>query len=258
VYAAGLPSGELRITASKEINPETSKIEFPVADKRNVANDLEKQILPGEIKPVSQDLNFSNKNNKGYKGEILKYIQANNNSIDSTSTEIRTLSGVHDSYLQISGGIIKADDYNFNTGLYNMCIRISKYIQATKLPSAFKTGLRDYYSAFIIMEGNEKDAEQEMNWLNWIPSGGTVIYYLRERATVPPDGLVSHNSDLPGLIAEVHPGFIKFSEDAKTRALEFITKMNPYVHPAEKGKSSPPVAEEGKPVLIPLLKYISE
>lgn len=255
VYAAGLKSGELVLTANEEIRADNGIIEVPFnpAIKESMEN-TDAEILPGEIRPVKQELVFSNKN--GYRDEIRRYISGNNNLNDTSSAEFRTLAGVLDSYLFTSGGKISADDYNYNTGHYNMCIRISGYIMATKLPPAFKAGLREYYSDYIIRAGNEKDAEQEMNWLNWIPSGGTVIYYHKTKAAAPAEGLISNNSDLAGLIAEVHPGFFKFSDEAKTRAIEFITRMNPYVHTS--GASPLPSAEEGKPVLIPLLKYISE
>jgi hypothetical protein len=255
VYAAGVQSGELRLSTSEKIRSDNGIIELPVKPGiKEAVNNPEIETSPGEIKPVTQELIFSNK--YGYRDEVRKYISEKNSLTDTSSAEFRALTSVLASYLLTSGGKISADDYNFNTGHFNMCIRISRYIMATKLPTAFKAGLREYYSDNIIMAGNEKDAEKEMNWLNWIPSGGTVIYYQKAKAVAPPEGLISQNNDLAGLIAEVHPGFYKFSDDAKTRAIEFIKRMNPYVHTPE--GSSGPSAEEGKPVLIPLLKYISE
>jgi hypothetical protein len=258
-YAAGLPSGELRITAYEETLVNNGIIQPSIPYEEKKLSNVTQETIPGEIRPISKDLDFSN--NKDYRNVIRKFIMEDNSSIDTSSSEFRMLTTVLDSYLRISSGKITADDYNFNTSHYNMSIRISKYIQATKLPASFKAGLREYYSSYIIAKGNEKDAEEEMNWLNWIPSGGTVIYYVREKDPYPEDGLVSQNNDLASLIAEVHPVFSKFSDDAKTRAIEFITRMNPYVHrkdAPEKGKEAVSTAEEGKPVLIPLLKYISE
>ncbi|MEI8224371.1 MAG: hypothetical protein WCG82_00415 [Bacteroidota bacterium] len=60
---------------------------------------------------------------------------------------------------------------------------------------------------------------------------------------------------------------VKFSEEAKERTLIFISKMNPYIRqtsisePDRKGKIITKVsykAEKGQPILIPLLKFISE
>jgi hypothetical protein len=258
-YAAGLPSGELRLIASKEILTEKGVSEPSIPYEARIIANTESETISGEIKPISKELVFIK--NKDYKDEIRKFIQEGNDLKDTLSSEFRNLTKVLDSYLKISDGKITADDYNFNTSHYNMCTLIAKYIQATKLPPSFKIGLREYYCTSIISKGNEKNAEEEMNWLNWIPSGGTVIYYLPEKNKYQVDGLVSRSNDLAGLIAQVHPDFIKFSDDAKTRAIEFITRMNPFVHlkeTSEGGVSALPKAEEGKPVLIPLLKFISE
>jgi len=62
---------------------------------------------------------------------------------------------------------------------------------------------------------------------------------------------------------------VKFSQEARERALVFISKANPYVHAssvseesreADKAKQTniSYTAEKGQPILIPLLKFISE
>jgi len=120
------------------------------------------------------------------------------------------------------------------------------------------------------MEGNEKNAGEEMNWLNWIPSGGTVVISDENGNTKPVKGtVVTTKSELADLIAIVYPGFVNFSIETKERDLEFISKMNPYIHVTpvieqnREGNTSKIIkalykAEKGKPVLIPLLKFISE
>jgi hypothetical protein len=60
------------------------------------------------------------------------------------------------------------------------------------------------------------------------------------------------------MISVVHPTFSKFSDEAKERALTFISEMNPYVNENSKAGSVIYEAEKGKPVLIPLLKFIAE
>ena len=106
---------------------------------------------------------------------IRDYILKNNPSTDTTTVELRALVELFSSHLLNNNGRLVADDYNFNTDHYNNCRLISGYINATKLPQLFKETLRKYYADVIIRQGIEKNAGDEMNWLNWIPSGGTVI-----------------------------------------------------------------------------------
>ena len=147
---------------------------------------------------------------------------------------------------------------------------IAGYINATKLPPLFKEGLKKYYASSIIKLGTEKNAGEEMNWLNWIPSGGTVVIYQEAPVTATLKGVIfTKKSELLDLIAVVYPQFPGFSQDAKDRALIFISKMNPYIHinsvseqsregDKEKATSTSYKAEKGQPILIPLLKFISE
>jgi hypothetical protein len=79
--------------------------------------------------------------------------------------------------------------------------------------------------------------------------------------------VMTSKTELSDIIAIVHPGFPKFSDEAKERALIFISKMNPYVIQttlSEKdmdGKTVTTIsykAEKGQMILIPLLKFIAE
>jgi hypothetical protein len=169
-----------------------------------------------------------------------------------------------------SNGNIIANDYNFSVDHYNNCRLISGYINATKLPLPFKEGMKKYYANAIIRLGNEKNAGEEMNWLNWIPSGGTVVIVQNEKTDSNLKGVIfTKNSGLAEIISVVYPQFMKFSEEAKERALLFISKMNPYIHVTtisekrqegdnDKHTNVSYTAENGQPILIPLLKFISE
>jgi hypothetical protein len=109
-----------------------------------------------------------------------------------------------------------------------------------------------------------------MNWLNWIPSGGTVVFVQSENAgAIPKGALIAKSTGLEEIISVVYPQFVNFSTDAKERALVFISKANPYVHVGTvselggeganvKKASVSYTAEKGQPILIPLLKFISE
>lgn len=101
----------------------------------------------------------------------------------------------------------------------------------------------------------------------FISSGGTVIYY-NEVTKTPPvkDNLITEKNELTDMIAVVHPSFRNFSDEAKERAVEFILEMNPYIHAVaisevidgKKVTKASYKAEKGKPVLIPLIKFIAE
>jgi hypothetical protein len=109
-----------------------------------------------------------------------------------------------------------------------------------------------------------------MNWLNWIPSGGTVVMVQDEKTNTNIKGVIyTKNSGLAVIVSVVYPQFVNFSGEAKERALAFISKVNPYIHISSTGERKQHgddlnlakvsyTAEKGQPILIPLLKFISE
>ncbi len=201
-------------------------------------------------------------------GCITEYIHKNNPAVDTTTVEFKALTDVFSSHLINNNGLLVADDYNFNVEHYNNCRLIASYIPSTKLPPLFKEGLRRHYAISIISRGSDKNAVDEMNWLNWIPSGGTVVVSTENKSNSFPKGtIITDNTLLADIIALVHPGFPSFSDEAKVRALKFIGKMNPFIKVSElseidsDGKKVTKVAyiaERDQPILIPLLKFIAE
>jgi hypothetical protein len=165
-----------------------------------------------------------------------------------------------------SNGHLSAVDYNFSVDHYNNCRLISGYINNTKLPPFFKEGLKKFYSEAIISRGVEKNAGEEMNWLNWIPSGGTVVIVQGDKTNPGLKGVVfAKSTRLEDIISVVYPQFVNFSQEAKDRALGFISRMNPYLHISTVGQedkikqtSVTYTADKDQPILIPLLKFISE
>ena len=109
-----------------------------------------------------------------------------------------------------------------------------------------------------------------MNWLNWIPSGGIIVIVPDETTNTSQKGIIfTKQTELPDIIKAVYPQFAKFSDDARERALIFISKMNPDVrvrrilsgNPGVSGMGSSKIsyiAEKGVPILIPEYKFISE
>ena len=263
VFAAGLVSGSLELK-SEAVAQDNTVISEPVLRNdgrtgvdRMVLKPSRLEEVPAEIKPVTSLVKLSGRNREEYKKAITQFIAGSNSSADSTSIELRALTDVLATYLINNNGQISADDFNFNAGHFNLTRLIVSYINATKLPQPFKEGLRVYYSDAVIKGGDEKNPGDEMNWLNWIPSGGTVVYCDEQlKSPVIKGTLVSSKNEISDIIAQVHPQFIKFSEEAKTRAIEFIAKMNPYIHTDPQTPRL--IAEKGKPILIPLIKFIAE
>lgn len=274
VTAGGLASAAIEIV-SEESPPDNSVIVQPLLSdegrkpvSRLTLTTARLEEIPREIKFTYEDFNSSASDRKGYASAIREYIFRNNGTADTSSVEFRALIKLFTSHLANNNGKLIADDYNFNADHYNNCRLIYTYITATKLPPLFKEGVRKYYSGSIILKGNDKNAGDEMNWLNWIPSGGTVVIF-NDGGKVPAvkGAIMTPKSDLIDLITVVHPTFVNFSPDAKERAILFISKMNPYIRQtqiSEKDKDGKTVttitytAEKGEPILIPLLKFIAE
>ena len=273
VSIPGLASGSVAIEAV-EVKADNSVVSEPVLNDEGRRGVFRPEMSPksldesdGELKRTFGEINLGKRSEDDYKAEISGLISKSNPSADTTTIEYKTLISLFAAHLLKNGGMLIAEDYNFNTGHYNNCRVIAGYINPLKLPPLFKDWLRKYYSEEIILRGNEKNAGDEMNWLNWIPSGGTVVVSQSDKVPVWPKGtIVTTKTDLADLITAVHPVFAKYNPEAKERALIFIDKMNPYVKITEttevkdgkKVTNFTYIAEKSKPVLIPLIKFISE
>jgi beta-galactosidase len=276
VSAAGLEPGVYDIEAG-EVKRDNSIIAEPELQNEGrpamvkiIVNDKVAKDIPREIKLTQEELNLGSSDSSGYAGMAKDYILKNNPSLDQGSVEFTELISVLASLLVNSSGHLNADDYNSRVDRYNNCRIISGYVNATKLPILFKEGLKKYYADIIIGKGIEKDAGDEMNWLNWIPSGGNVVIVTDEKPDASLKGVIfTRNTGLTEIIAAVYPQFVNFSDEAKERALRFVSKANPYIHVTS--GNEPNVDEEtanqthfsctvdkGQPILVPLLKFISE
>jgi hypothetical protein len=265
--ASGLSSGTFDIEAEQSASDNSVIAEPVLQDEGRMT--MAKMILnpgrvddvPREIKPAFDEFKMGESDKRGYVKAIREYIKKNNPSVDTTSIEFKTLADLLANQLSNSGGRMIADDYNFSVDHYNNCRLISGYVNSTKLPQPFKDGLKKFYSESIIKKGSDKNADQEMNWLNWIPSGGTVVIVQNVKPAPGVKGIVyTITPDLEQIISVVYPQFANFSKEARERALVFISKANPYISissDADKTKVTY-TAEKGKPILIPLLKFISE
>lgn len=276
VFSSGLTSGSLLIDA-EEVIADNSVISEPLlADEgrkpvAGIAITQERlDAIPVEIATTADDFNLPQNDKKGFATIMKDYIHGNNRLVDTLSNEYKTIIDLFALQLVNNNGRMSADDYNFNVAHYNSCRLISGYIAKTKLPPLFKESLRKYYSRTIIKQGCEKNAGDEMNWLNWIPSGGIVVVIPSDGAGTNQKGVVyTKQTGLPEIIRAVYPQFSRFSQEAKERALLFISKMNPNVHVITlndagntlKNEMIPSItysAEKGEPILIPEYKFISE
>jgi hypothetical protein len=271
--ASGISSGVAEIEAAKS-KPDNSIVTEPELrnEGRRAVTRLQFGVdrledVPVEIRQTNTDIDFSKAEAQDYPVMLRDYLIKNNPDVDSTTVEFRELVNLFSSQMRNNKGHLVAYDYNFSVDHFNNCRLISGYINATKLPALFKEALRKYYAEAIISRGSEKNAGDEMNWMNWIPSGGIVIISQDpggkswSRGTV-----ITNKSRLEDLIAAVHPVFTKYNNEARERALTFVGKMNPYVKVEtikEVVNGAEVVrmiytAEKGKPVLIPELKFISQ
>lgn len=276
VAASGLASGSFDLIA-EEIIPDNSVIIEPVLtdDGRSPVTRITLTVnrlddIPRGIKFINDDLILNAPDKQAYAGLIRDFIYKNNPLSDSSSVEFNTLVNLLSTQLYNNNGHISAGDYNYNADHFNNCRLICSYIISTKLPPLFKEELKKYYANEIIMRGSEKNAGEEMNWLNWIPSGGMVVFCGDSPDTPAPKGVkVTGKYNLEDIITEVYPGFKKFSIYGRERALTFISKMNPYIEVSsvsarsadgEKDKATTIfyTAEKGKMILIPDLKFIAE
>jgi beta-galactosidase len=276
VSASGLASGSIDIEVEEIPNDNSVIIEPVLTDDgrnpiaRKTLNIDRLEEIPREIKMTYDEFNRSLPDKPAYARLIKDYILRNNSALDSASNELKVLVDLFASHLLNNNGCLTADDYNFNVDHYNNCRLISGYINSTKLPPFFKDGLKKYYANLIIQQGNEKNAGEEMNWLNWIPSGGVVVVVQNENTNTNLKGIIfTRNTRLAEIISIVYPQFVNFSEEAKERALIFISKMNPYIKVSFLSEQSIEgdkknitnvsyTAEKGQPILIPALKFINE
>ena len=273
VFSAGLASGSCEISAVEDTESMSVIIQpmpreegrKPVTKTLLVTERIEE--IPREISPAGEDINMTADNKKKLYALIRNYIKQRNPAVDTTTIELVTLADLLAGQLFNNSGKMSSADYNFNASHYNTCRLIASYIESTKLPSLYKEGLRTYYSKTVIVGGIEKNPGDEMNWMNWIPSGGTVVVVRNDDRVSGEKGVVyTDHTDLPGIIKAVYPQFGKFSVYARDRALVFINKMNPSIHVSWQddpttvdGKRKPVYsAEKGQPILIPEYKFISE
>jgi hypothetical protein len=274
VSACGLVSSSLDIEAL-EIKPDNKVIIEPVLENEGRTTVARKALpvnrleeIPREITSVADNINITPSDRSGYSKMIKSLILKKNPSVDSLSIEFNALVDLFATHLLNNNGHLSSGDYNLNVDHFNNSRLIAVYINSTKLPQLYKESLRKYYANSIIKLGSEKNAGFEMNWLNWIPSGGTVVVVQDENTKAGIKGVIyTKQTALADIISAVYPQFAGYSQDGRDRALIFTGKMNPYVvvsgtqNQGADNVNTTGVsynAEKGQTILVPLLKFISE
>ena len=265
VFSSGIASGTVEIMA-EEYKPDYTVFRLPVLSEegrkpvaRLIINMNRLDEINKEIAFSQEPLTFPVTDKQGLGKAVRDYIFKSNPAVDTTSIEFRALTDILSVQLNNNGGKMSADDYNYNVDHFNNCRLIYSYIMATKLPPLYKETLRKYYSKSVITSGSEKNAGDEMNLLNWIPSGGQVVIVQNESTKTGIKGVVyTKKTALEDIISTIYPQFSGFSDDGKERALTFIGKMNPYVDAVDSGGKITYTARSGEMILIPLYKFISE
>jgi hypothetical protein len=265
VFSSGIVSGSI------EFNVEDSKPDFSVIKEQILSDEGRKPVsrliinlnrldeVPKEIAYLQEPLSFTPGDRIVLQKNISDFIKSKNPSADTSSVEFRSLTEILAVQLQNNGARMSAEDFNYNADHFNNCRLILSYIMATKLPPLYKETLRKYYSKSVIVLGSDKNAGDEMNWLNWIPSGGQVVIIQDDKTKTGVKGVVyTRKTDLNEIIVQIYPQYASFSEEGKERALTFINKMNPYIDEVRSGGALSYSARSGEMILIPLYKFISE
>jgi hypothetical protein len=265
VFSSGIASGNVELDAEPYIADNSVFREPLLYDQgrrpvaRLIINLDRLDEVPKEIIHTPEPVTILVSDRAGTLRSVRDFILKNNPAADTASVEFRALAEILAIQLLNNAGKMPAEDYNYNIDHYNNCRLIYSYIMATRLPSLYKETLRKYYSGSIITLGSEKNAGNEMNWLNWIPSGGTVVIVQDDNTAGGIKGAVyTKKTSLNDIIAIVYPQFEGFSEEGKERALTFISKMNPFVDAEKSGGKASYAARPGEMILIPLYKFISE
>lgn len=276
VSASGLASGIVDIVANPVKRDTAAFIEPVLADGKRipvlkVTNRAAQSItLPEEMKETTDEINVKLSGKAEYTTFIKKYIVRQNPALDTSSVEFGTLISLFASHLLNNYGRLVADDYNFSTNHFNKCRQISKYIDSTNLPAAFKKGLKVYYTKTMIGEGSEKDYITEKQWINSIPTEGKVVMIQKDRQKLNAgEGIITTEiTELADIVALIYPDFINLDEGKKSVILKNIGKINPFIKNEvigeqdrkNGGKKTTKIiykVDTGQPILIPDLKFMN-
>ncbi|MDP4292675.1 MAG: DUF4982 domain-containing protein, partial [Bacteroidota bacterium] len=257
VTASGLAAGVIQLQSVKAA-PDNSPIVEPVLSDanrkpvmKNSRNIIPSISFPQEMKETQDEINIKLTGIPEYTRYVKDFILQRNRTLDSTSLEFKTLVKLFGSHLANNYGRLVADDYNFSVEHFNKCRYINRCVDSTALPLIFKNALKKNYANAIIRQGMDKNVATERMLLKSIPHDNCAIVVLlgkdstgsdlqdkQDGKVVDKNVVYTRLSDLSELVASVSPVFKSFGEDRKARALEFISKINPFIKVSVKSDQS--------------------
>lgn len=207
------------------------------------------------IRETVDEFNMPGKKQEEYAAFISKYIQDKNPGVNTASIEFKALVDLFASHMTNNYGRLVADDYNFNADHFNKAMYLSRVIDKTALPEAFKNGLKKSYAYTYITKGNDRSLSKEEKFINSIPVKGQVVVADDSR------------NDLGKLIKEIYPAAASFSEEALLELKSKLAALNPYIDQAttssqvrgqEKKRSEVFTVKSGEPLWFPGLSELTK
>ncbi len=274
VSASGLSSGNIELIA-EEADTDNSLIIEPVLSnsgrlkvaKNNLADSFPVAVAK-EIRQTVDEINLKTGGKVEFADFIKDYILRNNSNTDSSSVEFRTLVELFSIQMVNNSGRLIADDYNFSVDNYNKCKEITRSVNNTGLPEAFRKGLIKYYAHSVIFQGMEKDIPAERKWIQGIPVDGNIVVVQDKNSIVTdPIGVLTNETDLASIVKLIHPELKNMAVEIQAKILDLISGINPYIVTSYRSEQSREGDKKkvtnvsysvikGEPIWIPAMKYL--
>ncbi len=279
VQSPGLASAVVTITATNLTVDTASPIVqlvLPQTNRRPVArenNSMQKgELVVQEMKDVSDDTSFKSGNLEGYARQIDLMLHAKNPNLDFNSPEYRAVVLAFARLAQNNHGNLIRDDFNFMVGIYNNCRQITRQIARLNLPELYKQSLREYYARVMIQQGESKDSDTELHWLNTLPEGKLVVAGVPAGTVREPGVIYTDDPDFEKMVALVLPKFRNLDAANKAELLDEVCSVNVNVRREVvkvRGKKINGVRQpgtrtvnylvtKGQPILVPDRNYLAE
>ena len=274
-YSRGLASAEISINAAAlPENNSVAIVEPPLPEgnrqavTRENSSAAKNELASQKLRGVTDDVFLKANSIEEYSRQIDSVLREKNPGLDFTSPEYRAVISVFAGLLQKNQGSLIRDDFNFTVGFFNDCQRITRQIDALKLPAFFKQSLHEYYAKAMIQHGEAKDVNNESRWLASLPDGKLVV--------AGADGvhdsavLISDQPDFESMLAVALPEFKNLDDVRKAALLEAVCAINPNVKKkivrsgggkvdGVRQKTQETISyavPKGQPVLVPDMHYL--
>ncbi len=230
----------------------------PVAINLKKANFIK---APAEMKEYAGELRFPVDKKNEYPQLMQAFVQKENPSINTQSTEFKLSIEALVAILTSTGsynnlfGYIVADDYNYIVTQYNLSRAISRQIEGRNFPEAYREELSSYYAGQIISQGRNKNLANETLSISKIPLGGRV--YVIGTQKIFKEAIHDSETDLMVLLQKIYPSVKNYSKEELKKALGLVLRINPGVSfksvrdKKTKERTDSYAIEPGRAILIP-------